>query len=65
VLFFTLEDESGIVEVVSRPGGGRPGRVSAGEVLRVEGRVAAHLGAPAVQAERVTVTGLNPLEEGS
>ncbi len=53
VLFFTLEDETGLVEVVSRKGCRLLGRVEPWAVLHVEGRVVDRMGAPVLEARSV------------
>ena len=57
VLFFTLEDETGLVEVVCRKGCRFAGPVEPWAVLQVEGRVEERMGAPAVEARRVRNVG--------
>ena len=57
ILFFTLEDETGLVEVVCRPGCRFRGRVEPWVVLRVEGRVEDRMGCPVVEARSVWKVG--------
>ncbi len=57
VVFLTLEDETGLVEVVCREGCRILGRVEPWAVLRVEGRVETRMGAPLVEARLVRKVG--------
>ncbi len=57
ILFFTLEDETGLVEVLCRRGCRFRGRVEPWAVLQVEGEVVERAGAPVLEARFVRKLG--------